>query len=164
MNLDEQFGYLTNSSLPAGGSVNRALIDTQNEMIGVQIGLMSQFLIRGQGWVDFDVKGGIYHNEASVQSAYSNTDSAGATLAEFIGTDSRDRTTFVGELSLTYSHQFTRRISCRVGYNAFWLTGVALATENLGTNVDLLALGPTQLDHSGDLVLHGPTLGLTYAY
>ncbi|MCA9169194.1 MAG: BBP7 family outer membrane beta-barrel protein, partial [Planctomycetales bacterium] len=64
LKLDEHFGYLSNSTVPAGGSVNLANIDTSNEMFGAQIGLLSQFLLKGQGWIDFDVKGGIYQNQA----------------------------------------------------------------------------------------------------
>ncbi|MCA9152044.1 MAG: BBP7 family outer membrane beta-barrel protein, partial [Planctomycetales bacterium] len=164
LKLDEHFGYLSNSTVPAGGSVNLANIDTSNEMFGAQIGLLSQFLLKGQGWIDFDVKGGIYQNQASMRSAYSNTDLGGGPVAAFTGTDARDRTAFLGELSLTYNRQLTTHMSCRLGYNAFWLTGVALASQNLNTDLNLLALGPAQLDHSGDLVMHGPSFGLTFAY
>lgn len=165
INLDEQFAYVSSSTLPAGGTINRANIATENELTGIQIGLLSQFLVRnGQGWVDFEIKGGVYENETRLRSAFESTTQAGAPLSLFNGTDQRDRTAFLGELSLTYNRQVTRRFSYRLGYNAFWLTGVALASENMNTDINLLSLGPAQVDHDSDLVLHGPTLGLTWAY
>jgi hypothetical protein len=166
LDVDEQFGYVTQSAIPAGvGSVNRALIDTTNQMFGVQIGMLSQFTTYwDSGWVDFELKGGIYHNEATLRSDYEAADGNGALVGSFLGSDSRDRTSFLGEVSLSYTHQFTSNLSIRLGYNAFWLTGVALASENMSTNINILSLGPTQVDHAGDLVYHGPTLGLTFAY
>lgn len=164
LNIDEEFGYLTGSTLPAGGSINQALINTNNDLYGVQIGMLSQFLLRDYGWVDFEIKGGIFHNEASMRSAYDYSDLSGGNASSFVGIDDRDRTTFLGELSLTYNHQFTRHLSCRVGYNAFWLTGVALASQNLNANPELLALGPAQLDHSGEIVYHGPSIGLVFGW
>ena len=165
ISLDEQFRYASSSVLPAGGTVNRANITTDNDLFGVQVGLLSQFLIRnGQGWVDFEVKGGVFENDVALTSAFASTDQAGNSIGQFTGTDQRDRTAFLGELSLVYNRQVTRSFSYRLGYNAFWLSGVALASENLNTDINLLALGPAEVDHDSNLVLHGPTLGLTWAY
>src|SRR5690606_2777339 len=166
LEVDEEFGYVTQSGIPAGvGAVNRAFIDTTNEMIGVQIGMLSQFTTYWEnGWIDFEIKGGIYHNEATMRSAYEAADGANAPIGSFVGSDDHDRTSFLGEISLSYTHQFTRNLSVRLGYNAFWLTGVALASENLSNDIEILSLGPAHIDHSGDVVYHGPTLGVILAY
>jgi hypothetical protein len=166
LEVDEEFGYVTQSGIPAGvGAVNRALIDTTNEMIGVQIGMLSQFTTYWEnGWIDFEIKGGIYHNEATMRSAYEAADGANTPIGSFVGVDDQDRTSFLGEVSLSYTHQFTRNLSVRLGYNAFWLTGVALASENLSSDIEILSFGPSQIDHSGDIVYHGPTLGAIFAY
>jgi hypothetical protein len=164
LKLEEQLGYVTSSTVPAGGSVNRADVAVDNDMIGFQIGMMSQFMSRGRGWVDFEVKGGVYHNEASLAAAFENTDRAGAVFADFAGTDERNRTAFMGELSLNYNYPVTERCTFRVGYNAMWLTGVALAPQNLSTDLNIQALGPAQVDHSGEVVYHGPNAGIVYAY
>jgi hypothetical protein len=166
LQMDERFGYVTQSSLPAGvGTVNRALINTNNDMFGVQIGMMSQFATYWEnGWIDFEVKGGIYDNEAELRSAFQGANGSGTVVSNFVGTDSHDRTAFLGEVSLNYNHQVTTNLSMRLGYNAYWLSGVALASENLNTNFNILSLGPTQIDHSGDCVYHGPNIGFTLAY
>jgi hypothetical protein len=166
LDVDERFRYVTQSAIPVGvGSVNRALIDTTNELFGVQVGMLSQFTTYwDSGWIDFEIKGGIYHNEASLRSAYDAADGGNAPISSFVGADERDRTSFLGEISLSYTHQFTSNMSARLGYNAFWLTGVAVASENMSTNINILSLGPAQVDHGGDLVYHGPTLGFIFAY
>ena len=64
----------------------------------------------------------------------------------------------------TYSHQVTNNLSMRLGYNAYWLTGLALASENLPQDFNLLTRGPTQIQHNGDSVYHGPNLGFIFAY
>ena len=62
MDIGEQFDYLTQS----GASSNAVSIGTSNQMIGAQIGLLSQFLIQPRCWIDFEMKGGIFSNDASV--------------------------------------------------------------------------------------------------
>ena len=99
-----------------------------------------------------------------MRSAYEAADGANTPIGSFVGLDDHDRTSFLGEVSLSYTHQFTRNLSVRLGYNAFWLTGVALASENLNNDIEILSLGPAQIDHSGDIVYHGPTLGVIFAY
>ena len=163
--LDERFGYVSRSTLPVGSSVNRAETATENEMTGLQLGLLSQILLtRGQGYVDFDLKGGIYRNNMSLSSAYEFADGTGTIMDRAIGTDSLDRTSFVGEIALTYVRQLTTHLTCCLGYNAFWLTGVSLAGANMNRDIDLLRSGPVQLAHQDNLVVHGPTIGFTFAY
>jgi hypothetical protein len=165
LNLDERFGYVTQSETPVVGTVNSALINTSNEMFGVQIGLLSQFTTYWEsGWIDFELKGGIYHNEAEMRSDYERSNGNGAVPVSFVGTDAYDRTSFLGELSLHYNHQITSNLSMRLGYNAFWLSGVALASENLNPGLGILSSGPAQINHAGDMVYHGPSIGFTFAY
>ncbi len=165
LSLDEGFNYATQSAVPAGGSINRAFVDTTNDMFGVQIGMLSQFTTYWEnGWVDFELKGGIYHNEAEMRSVYERANGAGVVSNSFVGTDAHDRTSFLGEVSLNYNHQITSNLSMRLGYNAFWLSGVALASQNMNSNLGILAAGPAQIDHAGDVVYHGPSVGFTFAY
>jgi hypothetical protein len=70
----------------------------------------------------------------------------------------------LGEISLNYNHQITTNLSMRVGYNAFWLTGVALASDNFNANFNFITPVPAQVDHSGNSVYHGPSIGFTWAY
>ena len=138
--------------------------NADNAMIGAQLGLLSQFLILPRTWVDFEIKGVIFQNQIDVRSNYSNTDNAGTPIAEFRGRDKVDRTSFLGELSLMYNHQVTRALTFRAGYTAMWVTEVALATENFSDDINITSTGPVQAYHHGDVVYHGPSMGLVFAF
>jgi hypothetical protein len=164
LSLEERFQYLTESDVPAGGSNNQVNVATDNHMIGAQIGLLYQFLCyRERGWVDLEAKGGLFNNRIKLDSRYLNTDTAGATLTDFADDDERDCTSFLGELSLIYNHQIAPSITFRAGYNAIWVTDVALASENFNSNLGLVSLGPALANGEGDVVFHGPSLGLVWA-
>jgi hypothetical protein len=169
MNLDEQFHYRTGSALPAGGggangSINDIAIDTGNEMVGVQVGWTLQLLMYRRRWFDVEMKGGIFQNSVSLRSLYVNTLGDGSDPIAWSGSDAQDRTSYVNELSVVYNHQVTPRITFRAGYNAFWIWQVALASQNLGTDIDRLQEPEVPLRHDGNVVYHGPSIGLVWAW
>lgn len=114
---------------------------TDNDLVGVQIGTLAQFLVHNRAWIDFEIKGAILMNDA--ERSWDN-----AVFA------SEDGTSFLGDLSLQFNYQFAPSWTIRAGYNAMWLTGVALAAENHNALC---------VDHDGDVVYHGPNIGLIWA-
>ncbi len=165
MNVDERLLYFTESAVPGGvGAINDIGIWTDNDLIGVQLGWLSQFMVHRRGWIDFEIKGGIYNNRGSVNTLYTAADGDGLIEGQFGYSDARDRTSFMGELSLSYSHHITSMLTFRAGYNAMWITGLALASQNLPTDINLLALGPAQVQQCGDVVYHGPHVGFVLAW
>jgi hypothetical protein len=92
------------------------------------------------------------------------TSVAGGAAAAFAGQDERDRTSFVGDLSLQFNYQFARSWTFYAGYNAMWVTGIATGAENFIPDVATLVLGPTIVDHSQDAVFHGPNIGLVFTH
>jgi hypothetical protein len=163
MEIGEQFGYLSESIVPGPGlSSNEVSIRTNNEMIGFQIGLLSQFLVQPKHWVDFEMKGGIFQNRVSLDRTYTFTDETGAATA-YQGADELDRTSFVGELSLQWNYQFAPSWTLYLGYNAMWVTGLALGADNFENDVNVLTLGPTLMRHSGEMVYHGPNFGVVFS-
>ncbi len=164
MKIEERLAYLTRSTIPAGGSVNSVDVGADNDMIGAQLGMLSQFLVLPRTWVDFEIKGVLFQNHIDVRSSYLNTNNAGAINSQFTGADERNRTAYLGELSLVVNHQFTRTLTFRAGYTAMWVSQVALASQNLNPDINVIQLGPVLARHDGDLVYHGPSLGLVWAY
>lgn len=162
LQIEEGLDYHTESSEGAG-SVNDIATGVKNKMLGAQVGLLSQFLCRSRLWIDFEVKGVILHNEVGLESRYVNTDGGGGVLTNFNDSDQRERTTFLGDASLTANYHFTRSLTFRLGYNLMWFSGLTQASENLNTNIGILSLGPAQLAHRGDAVYHGPSMGLVWA-
>jgi hypothetical protein len=164
LDIGEEFEYLTQSSVPGPATTtNQVAIGTDNSLIGVQVGLLSQFLVQPKCWIDFEMKGGIFANRASLDRTYAVSTGGGA-AAVFAGVDERDRTSFVGDLSLQVNYQFAPSWTVYGGYNAMWVTGIAQGAENFNADIDMLMLGPTIVDHGGDAVYHGPNVGIVFSH
>jgi hypothetical protein len=100
MNIRESFGYQDSNDISGSPIKNRVNVNTNNDMFGVQIGALAQFLVVDQGWIDFEIKGVMFFNEASNRiesNFYYDADPADA---------QRDRTSFMGDLSLNFNYQF----------------------------------------------------------
>jgi hypothetical protein len=139
------FGYQDSN----GTRENAVTVSTRNHMFGVQLGSLSQFLVVDRGWIDFEIKGVMFFNEAS------NQIDANPTVE-------KPCTAFMGDLSLTFNYQIAPAWTFRAGYNAMWLSGVALASENFLVDTSTLVTGPGSLDHRGNLVYHGPSIGVVF--
>ncbi len=154
MNIEETFGYYSESIATA----NVVDVRTNNDMFGVQIGALSQFLVVDRGWIDVEIKGALFLNQAS-----NRIDAIlPAAQIDSVTSAQEDRASFMGDLSVNFNYQFAPSWTFRVGYNAIWLTGVALASENMDIHVNELVRGPTALNHSGEVCYHGPTIGLVW--
>lgn len=164
MDITERFNYYSESATPGPAITSNAVdVHTSNKMIGFQIGLLSQFLFQPRCWVDFEMKGGVFQNQTSLERTYTISDVGGPATA-FTGTDTRNGTSFVGDLSLQANYQFARHWTFFAGYNVMWVTGVALAPRNFTDSDALLVFGPTIVDNSGTVTYHGPNFGVVAAY
>jgi hypothetical protein len=155
MDIRETFEYRDSNVVSGSRPKNHVTIDTGNQMFGVQIGALSQFLVVDRGWIDFEIKGVMFFNEASNR--------IDANFYQAPTSAEKHRTSFMGDLSLNFNYQFAPAWTFRAGYNAMWLSGVALASENFLVDVNTLVTGPGSLNHSGDVVYHGPSIGLVFA-
>jgi len=162
MDVTEDFGYST-SSITLGQTNIDYDTHTSNHMTGVQLGLTTQFLIRPRMWIDFDIKGGVFANDASMSYSVTQLDFLGNTNV-FNGTDQQDRASYMGELALRFQYQFTSHLTFTAGYNAILITGIALGADNFEDDLTRVALGPARLNHQGEAVYHGPSFGLTCAW
>jgi hypothetical protein len=147
MQIDEDFRFAIDSL----ASDVRVL--TENELWGVQLGVDLKWLVHPRVFLDFDAKGAICHNDASVTAEFNTTDSA-------VG----ERTSFIGDLLLTANWQMTPSWSIRAGYQALFVNGIAIGPDNLQSNTAALQGGnAVQLNDRGEVVYHGPVLGVTWA-
>ncbi len=164
MDIDERFAYYAETTTPGPGiSTTQLLNHAHNKLIGFQIGLLSQFLVQPRCWIDFDMKGGIFQNRVTYDRLYTLVP-AGGPVAAIAGNDQIDRTSFVGDLSLQFNYQFAHSWTFYAGYNAIWVTGIALAAENAVTSDMNLLFGPTRVNHSGQALYHGVDFGLVFSY
>jgi hypothetical protein len=148
MNIDETFSF------GFDGATDPAIVQTENNLWGVQLGIDLKWLVHPRAYVDFDAKGAMCNNDLSA----SIRDAGAAPRFAF-----DDKTAFLGDLVLTLNWQVTPSWSIRAGYQAIFLTGLALGPDNLQANRDFLAAGPVQLDDRREAVFHGPVLGVMWA-
>jgi hypothetical protein len=162
--LPEQFDYYTESAVPMpNGAINSIHVATDNEMVGPQIGALFEFYAENRWWVNFEMKAALMNNLAKQSTAYQNVDSQGV-IRDFLGSRRENHTSFAGELALTFVYRWSPNLTTRVGYQALWLENVALAPDNLNTDIDVLTQNPAQLYHDAGTVYHGPYAGITLGW
>lgn len=133
---------------------SNVFVRTNNDLWGVQLGVDLKWLVHPRAYIHFDGKGAICHNNATLATTFN----------EDAGNAAGDRTAFVGDLVLTANWQMTPSWSIRAGYQAIFVHGVAISADNLAANAALLDAGePVDLDDRGEVVYHGPVLGVMWA-
>lgn len=137
---------------------NAVQVNTENRIGFLQIGLAGDWLITPRMWTNFTMKGGIGNNDAALTSQYAVT--TGGTTAINTFTADQNRTAWLGDLSLVANLQMTPWLVARIGYQALFLSGLAVASDNIETNNAILANGPIQLNDGSNGVFHGPVIGL----
>ncbi len=164
LSVREQFRYSTASNVPGpAGALNVVKTGSGNDLIGAQMGGMVNIPIYDCWLIQFEVKGALCQNNAGQTTVYSNTNNLGNT-DDF--TTGRRQTTsaFVGDLDLSIFCQCTDHLACRFGYQALWIDGLALASQNIASDVTRLRLGPAELVDNGKVVYHGPHAGVTVSW
>lgn len=149
MNINERLAFATSPAV-----TDEVFVQADNDLWGVQLGINMKWLVHPRAYIDFDAKGAICHNNASQATTF-NAEDSGA---------SGERTAFIGDFMVTANWQLSPAWSIRAGYQAIFVNGVALASENLRTNAPLLPEGgPGQLNDRGEVAFHGPVLGVMWA-
>jgi len=157
----EQFAYRTESS-SAGGSINQVGVEAVNNLFAVQLGTLVQLRVHDYWGIELDVKGALAHNDASQQTRYFNR--TGAVDSNFFTQREENRTTFIGDISLAANYNFSPALTLRFGYHATVISGVALGADNFETDLNNIQLGPGQLDHDGEILYHGPQIGVVWRH
>lgn len=152
MSNDEHMQYA------AQANANSSLADVaiENDMFGLQIGALWQFLIYCCAWIDIEVKGGVLSNDMDVASVYSVTPGG---ASQYAGNEIR--TAYLADVSVMLNYQFAPAWTMHIGYTALWLGGQAQGSMNLSPDPTLPL---ADIDHSGEMIYHGPALGLVFAY
>ena len=131
--------------------------DTDNDLIGFQIGGELTGCILPGLLIGTDIKAGIYGNSAKqgtvVRSTGLNND-----VIEFADSD---EAAFVGEFGIFLMHQIHPLVKIRGGYSLLVVDGVALATENFNPESPFTGADRTvSINDNGNAFYHGGLLGL----
>ena len=103
------------------------------------------------------------NDRTTLTTFYQNIDTAGVTT-NFTNSTQQNHTAFAEDLCLVCVYHWSEHLTTRFGWQAVLMQGVALADQNLGTNIGLLSQGPAVLDHSASTFYQGPVAGLTFAW
>jgi hypothetical protein len=79
-----------------------------------------------------------------------------------IGSDST-LTTFIGEIDLGVSYQFTHCLNASLGYRALAVSGLAYATDQIPDNFADLP-GVAMIDSNAHMILHGGYAAVTLTW
>jgi hypothetical protein len=132
-------------------------IRTSNNLFGVQLG--TRLRRWGDRWgCEAAGKAGLFGNAAQEEQYVLDWDQGGSFEKRPLTSDAGGQVAFVGELNLTGIYRLTDAWNLRAGYNLIWITGTALAPDQLDFSGTLPA--GNQLSSSGNVFLHGVSAGL----
>ena len=161
MDLRENFSYYSESAFPAATVTNTVATQTANKMTGVQVGAEFNFQVEPQCWVDCEIKGGVFNNAASQNTEFTHQG------VLYPGIRAENTSTFALDLSLHLTYEPNSFTTLRIGYQALWIDGLALASDNAANALVLVPAdpaNPANLMSNGKAVYHGPRLGITCAW
>ena len=138
---------------------------TKNNLYGLQIGAEGNLFERGRFAVDGMLKTGIFDNHVEEATTVS------IDRILFGESATTDHLAFLGEIGVRCKYQVTSRLSLKVGYEAIWLQGVALAPGQIpkthchsGVLPQTTYVEALGVNCSSGVFFHGATAGLEYSF
>jgi hypothetical protein len=150
LRVGERLEYRSHSTLPLpAGSVNAVDVAMDNHLYGLQLGTSLDFR-RRSWWVNLEGKAALCHNGMAEEVAASMVSMADPLNAPIDRVREEGSAAFVGQLSAIVELQLTENWIGRVGYQAIFVDGLALASRS----------EPAELLHGASALYHGPIAGL----
>jgi len=132
---------------------------TTNKLYGIQIGADANILQFGRFSLDGRMAIGLFDNSAEQATGVSIRKVVYPTTA------SANSAAFVSDVGLQLKYRVIEGLSLKVGYEALWLVGVALAPgqidETHAAPSSVRALG---VNHGSKVLFQGTTFGLEYSF
>ena len=136
---------------------------TSNNLYGFQIGADGKLLQRGRFSIEGLVKAGLFDNDAEETTIVS------IHKLPLTASASTNHAAFAGQTGLQCKYQLAKGLVLRVGYEAIWLQGVALAPGQIQetyinthfVHSTVQALG---VNCNSGAFYHGATTGLEYSF
>jgi hypothetical protein len=163
LNLNESFiAQLDFIGVPVG--VATATTEVDNQLYGLQVGAEGVFWSDSCGRFSLGGfgKGGIYHNSVEHEGTFQYFGAAPPNF-DTRGRRSESEVTFVAETGVNFTYCITCNCSLVVGYQALWLDGVALASDQI-TSTGNLFLSEVGIDVDGDVFYHGALAGAVVSF
>jgi hypothetical protein len=151
--LHEQF----DGSIVTSGLADTHFIgaNTDNHLYGFQLGAEMAVINLKKIMVVGVAKAGIFSNQADLTLYGADENSAVGGV--------KGQLAFVGEASIVGSYLLSDNIAVRLGYQAMWIQGVALGSDQMNISSDL-APPAWHPDTGGSLFYHGAFLGVELSF
>jgi hypothetical protein len=167
--LDETFRFHSESSIQTSQDGTGTLLTsneytgdydvvTHNNLLGLQAGAELTFRECRWAW-GFRAKAGPYVNFADQESDIHADEVGGGDYLRRVA-DSRHGAAFIGEAGVEASYKFRPTLVGRVSYDAMWVSGVAIAPEQLQFAVE----PSNRINTNGLAFFQGLTLGLEWQW
>jgi hypothetical protein len=159
--FDESLLYsaTAGASTPTGSDQAFMDFDCTNDLVGFQLGARCDWYLTQSFSLFVTPKFGLYGNHIQTQNRVYNGD--GSSLYDF----SQDTTgvSFLGEIDIGTSWQFSQHWRAFIGYRAIAATGVALSDNQIPHF--LAAADEFQtINRNGSLIIHGGFAGAEFCY
>jgi hypothetical protein len=125
-------------------------VNVDNHLYGGQIGLNVAFVNTCSYSIEGVVKVGVYGNHSDLAMR----------IPDLIFGDKTSHTAVQGEIGLMGIYQVTEHLAARLGYQAMWIDGIAIASDQV-ENANTANPKPYM---GGTLFYHGATAGFEYAF
>jgi hypothetical protein len=153
-------------STPAGAYPPFWTTSTRNNLYGAQVGVDAKLLEFGRFSINGVIKAGVFDNNAEQTTVVSISKTPYPTQA------TTNAAAFAGEADLQVKYQLARGLTLKVGYEALWLDGVALAAGQIRETYTTVTLGspPTAsvralgVNCGSNVLFQGATVGLEYSF
>jgi hypothetical protein len=132
---------------------------TTNNLYGLQVGARARIWELDRLSIEGTVKAGLYDNQAQKTTLVSMQKQL------YPATASTSAAAFVADASVIGKYQLVDGVALKLGYNALWFSGIALAPgqiQNMTTT--RTSVGALGVNRSSSTLFQGLTVGLEYAF
>jgi hypothetical protein len=171
LNIGEEFRFSSQDARPIvlehKGTFD---VDVENHLIGLQVGSEMTHAFNEWASLGVGIKGGILANCADQDTKMVNMARVpGPPRTDFTFNITKDGDSRVGLAGLVEAGVFTtfrptKHIDVRLGYEALFVAGVAVAPNQNTAQGGLSDSPRARLNNSNSVLYHGPSLGLTFRW
>jgi hypothetical protein len=144
-------------------------VDVDNHLAGFQVGGVLDYVFCRNFSGHVSTKFGVYNNHMSIYQTIQAGDGTTAVInagpfagQAFVVDDSKDDVAYLGELDAGLAYNLSCKWRVTGGYRVAALSGVALATSQIGDFTDLASAA--NIDDHDSLILHGAYAGLEFVW
>lgn len=132
---------------------------TVNNLYGLQVGARSELWQIGRLSVEGLVKAGLYDNRSRQTTVVSMAKQL------YPASAATSAAAFVAEGRLVAKYRLTGSVTLKLGFDALWFDGVALAPAQIQkVSTTQTSVSASGVDHRGTTLLRGMSFGLDYAF